>query len=87
MKDMADFPASLHLAAWKIGAWPALMSATQTTMSLGWIIRYLFDFCRALPERCEFHHDVAESSSEEEIGASKKRKVEKEETPEAEPNK
>ena len=84
---MAEFPSSLHLAAWKIGAWPALVTGALTTMSLGWILRFLFDFCQALPGRCEFRHNVAESSSGEELGESKKRKVEKEETPEAEPNK
>ena len=87
MKDMADFPPSLHLAAWKIGAWRVLMTGTQTTMSLGWILRYLFDFRQSLPERCKFHHNVAESSSGEELGEPKKRNAEKEGTPEAELNK
>ena len=63
------------------------MTGAQATMSLGWFIRYLFDFCRALPERCGFRRNAAESSSEEELGESKKRSVEKEEAPEAEPNK
>ena len=72
---MAEFPSSLHLAAWKIGAWPALMTGTHTTMSLGWIIRYFFDFYRALPEQCEFHHTAEESSSEEELCEAKKHKI------------
>ena len=75
IKDLAQFPSSLHLAAWKLGAWPTPMPGTQTTMSLGWIIRHLFDFARALPERCEFHHAVEGSSSEEEMEDAKKRKV------------
>ena len=66
IKDLARFPSSLHLAAWKLGAWPVLMTGTQTTMSLGWIIRYLFDFARALPGRCEFRRTACLSSSEEE---------------------
>ena len=81
---MAEFPPGLHPAAWKIGAWPALFTGTQTAMSLGWIIRYLFSFCRDLPERCELHHNVTESSSEEELGDAKKRGVEKEQAQEAE---
>ena len=75
MKDVAEFPSRLHLAASKIGAWPALMTGAQTTMSLGWIIRYLFDFYRALLEQCEFHHIAEGSSSEEELGEAKKRKI------------
>ena len=47
------------------------MTGAQTTMSLGWIIRYLFDFFRALPEQCEFHHIAEDSSSEEELGEAK----------------
>ena len=35
MEDVAEFPSSLHLAAWKIGAWPVLLTGTQTTTSLG----------------------------------------------------
>ena len=74
IKDLAQFPSSLHLAAWKLGAWPALMAGAQTTISLGWVIRYLFDFARALPGRCEFHRTLGSSSSgEEEL--SKKREI------------
>ena len=35
IKDLAEFPSSLHHAAWKIGALPAHMTGTQTAMSLG----------------------------------------------------
>ena len=35
MKDMARIPSSLRLTAWKLGAWPALFTGTQTAMSLG----------------------------------------------------
>ena len=87
MKDVAGFPPSLHLAAWKIGAWPALMTGAQTTMSLGWIIRYLFDLYRALPEQCEFHHIAEDSSSEEELGEAKKRKIEQDQAQEERSNK
>ena len=46
-------------------------------MILGRIIRYLFDFARALPERCELQHAAEESSTEEgEAGEeAKKRKI------------
>ena len=77
IKDLAQFPSSLHLTAWKLGAWPVLMTGTQTTISLGWVIRYLFDFARALPYRCEFHRALGSSSSDEEE-LSKKRKISKE---------
>ena len=52
------------------------MAGAQTTISLGWVIRYLFDFARALPGRCEFHRSLGTSSSEEEE-LSKKRKLSK----------
>ena len=54
-----------------------LMTGTQTTISLGWVIRYLFDFARALPDRCEFHRTLGSSSSDEEE-LSKKREISKE---------
>ena len=84
MKDMAEFPASLHPTAWKIRAWPAPLTGTQTAMILGWIVRYLPSFCRDLPERREIHHNASESSSEGELGDAKKRRVEKEQAQEAE---
>ena len=76
VRDIDQFPSSLHLTAWKLGAWPVLLTGTQTTMSLGWVTRYLFDFQRALPDRCEFHRTLAATSSEEEE-LSKKRKLSK----------
>ena len=52
------------------------MTGTQTTMILGRIIRYLFDFARALPERCELHHAAEESSAEEgEAGEEAKKRT------------
>ena len=74
IRDLAQFPSSLHLTAWKLGAWPVLMTGAQTTISLGWVTRYLFDFARALPGRCEFHRTLAASSTEDEE-LSKKRKL------------
>ena len=56
-------------------------------MSLGWIIRYLFDFFRALPEQCEFHHIAEDSSSEEKLGEAKKRKIEQDQAQEERSNK
>ena len=81
VRDIDQFPSSLHLTAWKLGAWPVLLTGTQTTMSLGWVARYLFDFQRALPDRCEFHRTLAATSSEEEE-LSKKRKLSKGADPE-----
>ena len=76
VRDLDQSPPSLHLTAWKLGASPVLMTGAQTTISLGWVIRYLFDFARALPDRCEFHRTLASSSSEDEE-LSKKRKLSK----------
>ena len=84
---MAEFPSRLHLAAWEPGAWPALLTGTQAAMNLGWVIRYLLSFCRALPERCEIHHNAPGSSSGEEMGEAKRRNLEDEQSEEAELNK
>ena len=81
VRDVDQFPSSLHLTAWKLGAWPILLVGTQTTMSLGWVLRYLYDFQRALPDRCEDHRTLAATSSEEEE-LSKKRKLSKGSDPE-----
>ena len=51
IKDMKEFPSSLHVAAWKLGDWPALLTGTQAAMSFGWIVDFLFSFCRASPGR------------------------------------
>ena len=83
---MKEFPSSLHLAAWKLGARPTLIAGTQTIMGLGWIIDYVFSFRRALRERCEIHHEVATTSSEEELGEAKKLKLEEAQFEEAELN-
>ena len=80
IEDLNNFPSSLHLAAWKIGAWPALLTGTQTAMSLGWAMRYLYDFARAMPDRCDFHHAVESSSSGEEHEDPKKRKIQQEQS-------
>ena len=87
MNDMKEFPSSLHLAAWKLGAWPALLTGTQTAMSLGWIARHLSSFCRALPERCEIRHNMSESLSEEDLGGAENRKLQHEQSEKAELNK
>ena len=84
---MKDFPSISHLTAGEHGDWPALLAGAQTTASLGWIIDYLFSFCSALPGRCEFHREVAASSSGEEMGEAKKRKLEESQSEEAELNK
>ena len=41
----------LHLAAWKLGERPVLLSGTQAAMSLGRTTNYLFSFCCVLPEK------------------------------------
>ena len=73
-KDLTHFTSSLHLTAWKLGAWPVHMTGTQTTMSLGWIIRYLFDFALALPRNSEYFSRPITSSSDSDEPA-KKRKI------------
>ena len=73
-EDLKHFPSSLHLTAWKLGAWPVHMTGTQTTMSLGWIIRYLFDFALALPKSSEHFYGAGISSSDSDEPA-KKRKI------------
>ena len=77
---MKEFPSCVHLAAWEIGAWLALLAGTQTAMSLGWVINFPPSFCQSLPERREFHCNMPESSSEEELGEAKKRKLEDEQS-------
>ena len=56
------------------------MAGTQTAMSLGWIIRYLLDFARAMPDCCEFHHAVEAGFSEEEVDQAKKRKIDQDQS-------
>ena len=73
-EDLKHFPSSLHLTAWKLGSWPVHMTGTQTTMSLGWIIRYLFDFALALPKSPEPFYGAGISSSDSDEPA-KKRKI------------
>ena len=75
LKDLKVFRASLHLTAWKLGAWPVLLAWAQTTMSSGWIANYLYSSCRAPPEKCEFHLDKEKSSSDNEEAEAKKRKL------------
>ena len=72
-KDLASFPSSLHLTAWKLGAWPVHMNGTQTTMSLGWIIRYLFDFALALPKSSEYLRGAGLGSSDTDEPAKKRK--------------
>ena len=45
-------------------------------MSLGWIINYLYSFCRALPQTWEFHRGQAAASSDNEGAEAKKCKHE-----------
>ena len=46
--DLRSFRSSLHLFAYKIGAWYVRLSGTQADMSLGWIMNYLFNCLRLL---------------------------------------
>ena len=44
-------------------------------MSLGRIINYLYIFCRAFSQSCEFRHEREPSSSDGEEAKAKKRKL------------
>ena len=46
--DLRSFRSSLHLFAYKIGAWYVRLPGTQSDMSLGWIMNYLFNCLRLL---------------------------------------
>ena len=43
-----NFKSSLHLLAWKIGAWTVKMLGAQTAMSLVWIINFLVSIANEL---------------------------------------
>ena len=75
LKDMKDFPSSLHLTAWQLGARPVLLAGTQTAMSFGWVANYLSSFCRAFPQKCELRRGIESSSSDEQEIEAKKRKL------------
>ena len=62
IKALKAFPPILHLTAWEIGACPVLLAGTQTAMSSGWIINYLYSFCRVPSQSCEFRHERRASS-------------------------
>ena len=47
-QDLRSFRSSLHLFAYKIGAWYVRLPGTQSDMSLGWIMNYLFTCVRLL---------------------------------------
>ena len=77
LKDLKDFRAGLHSAAWEIGAWPVFLAGTQTAMSLCPTINCLYIFCRPLPQSCEFRRDQEVTFSDNEDAEAKKRKREK----------
>ena len=65
LNDILSFQSSLHLLAWEIGAWPAKMLGTQTAISSGWIVSFLFNLAHQLPMDCDRHWDSPPSSSSE----------------------
>ena len=66
-RDLRVFPSSLHLLAYKIGAWRVRLNGTLTNMSLGWITHFLFESLRMIaPFRSlSDNEDFAGSSSSE----------------------
>ena len=44
-------------------------------MRLGWIINYVYSFCRSLPEKREFHREKDTSSSDSEEAGAKMHKL------------
>ena len=46
---VSGFPPSLHLLAWKQGAWPSRMPGMQADVRLAWLMNYLFSFAVQLP--------------------------------------
>ena len=72
-QDLRKFPSSLHLLAYKIGAWYVRLNGTLTNMSLGWITHFLFQSLRkitpfrSLADNGDF---VGSSSSESETPVS-----------------
>ena len=75
MKALKSFPPIIHLTYWEIGACPVLLAGTQTALSWGWIINYLYSFRRAFPQSCEFRRGREPSSSDGEEAKAKKRKL------------
>ena len=62
-RDMADFPSSLHLLAWRIGAWPMKLTGTLTEMPLGWAINYLLGVVAKIPPQLQNDPQQEASSS------------------------
>ena len=72
---LKSFPPIIHLTDWEIGACPVLLAGTQTALSWGRIINYLYSFCRTFPQSCEFRREREPSSSDGEEAKAKKRKL------------
>ena len=72
-QDLRKSPSSLHLLAYKIGAWRVRLNGTLTNMSLGWIMRFLFQSLRKIsPFRSLAENEdlLGSSSSESELPES-----------------
>ena len=63
---MRSFPSSLHLLAYRLGAWEVRPRGTQTGMSGAWISSYLFNFVPKVPPELEFHASQASQELSEE---------------------
>ena len=72
-RDLRIFPSSLHLLAYKIGAWRVRLNGTLTNMSLGRTMRFLFQSMRQLTPFRSLSDDEdfdGGSSSESEMAIS-----------------
>ena len=63
--DLRYFPSSLHLLAYRSGAWEVRLQGTQTTMGAAWISSYLFSFASKIPPELELHQNPRTASSRE----------------------
>ena len=72
-QDSKKFPSSLHLSAYKIGAWHVRLNGALSNMSLGWITHFLFRSLRNIaPFRSLTDNEdfLGSSSSESEMPES-----------------
>ena len=82
--DLRRFRSSLHLFAYKIGAWHVRLNGTLTNMSLGWIMHFLFQSLRNIaPFRSLTDNEdfLGSSSSESEMPESPANKKAKNKEP------
>ena len=65
LRDLRQFPSSLHLLAYRLGAWEVRLQGTQTAMSAAWILSYLFSFATKIPPQPVYPELIESQSSQE----------------------